>query len=207
MPWRLWDYALVWCTKILSRTHNLKSGRTGIERLTGDTPDISEWIDFDLYDRVWFWDMPGKEENPKPGRWLGVSNRIGGALCYWVVDSWGHIFLRTTVQHVTAQDLKSDDIHQQFEKFDRSLGECLNNENFTTSADGIAHMLYEEDLEGDYPDVPNPYDPPLHQVTLKKIAIYLMNTSELSSSSTLDLTVVPGKELSPSASKVKMAGT
>ena len=97
MPQRVWDYALVWCTEILSRTHNPKSGRTGIERLTGDTPDVSEWIDFDLYDRVWFWDAPGRVENPKPGRWLGVSHWISGALCYWVVDSLGHIFSRTMV--------------------------------------------------------------------------------------------------------------
>ena len=127
--------------------------------MTGDTPDISEWLDFDLYDHVWFWDVPGKEENPKPGQWLGVSHRIGGTLCHWVVDSRGHIFSRAMVQHVTAQDLKSDDIRQQFEKFDCSLGERLNDENFTTLADGIPHMLHEEDLEGNYPDVPNPYDP------------------------------------------------
>ena len=57
------------------------------------------------------------------------------------------------------QDLKSDDIRKQFEEFDCSLGEWLNNENFTMSADGIPHMPYEEDLEGDYPDAPNPYDP------------------------------------------------
>ena len=52
------------------------------------------------------------------------------------------------MQHVTAQDLKSDDIHKQFEEFDRSLGERLNDQNFITSADSIPYMLYEEDLEG-----------------------------------------------------------
>jgi hypothetical protein len=30
------------------------TGRTGIERITRDTPDISEWLDFDIYDLVWF---------------------------------------------------------------------------------------------------------------------------------------------------------
>ena len=108
------------------------------------------------------------------------------------------------MQHVTAQDLKSDDIHQQFEEFDRSLGERLNDENFTTSADGIPHMLYEEDLGGDYPDIPNLYDPSATSGNVEEDSKFSTNTSELSSSSTLDLMVVPGKELSPSASKVKM---
>ena len=49
MPRCLWDYALVWCTEIYSHTYNAKSQRTGLERLTGDTPDISEWLDFDIY--------------------------------------------------------------------------------------------------------------------------------------------------------------
>ena len=62
------------------------------------------------------------------------------------------------VQHVTAQDLKSDDVCQQFEEFDHSLGGRLNDENFTASANGIPHMLYEEELEGDYADIPTLYD-------------------------------------------------
>ena len=86
MPRCLWDYTLVWCTEIFSRTYNHKTERTGLEHLTGDTPDISEWLDFDLYDKVWFWDSPHKEQNPRPGHWLGVSHRIGSALCYWVID-------------------------------------------------------------------------------------------------------------------------
>ena len=72
MPCHLWDYALVWCAEIFPRTYNNKTKRTGLECLTGDTPSISEWLDFDLYDKVWFWDSPQKEENPRPGCWLGV---------------------------------------------------------------------------------------------------------------------------------------
>ena len=86
IPSWLWDYVLVWCVEIHSRTYNHKTHRTGLERFTGDMPDISEWLDFDIYDQVWFWDSPGKEENPRPGWWLGVSHPIGSALCYWVID-------------------------------------------------------------------------------------------------------------------------
>ena len=53
--------------------------RTGIERITGDTTDISEWTDFTFYQTVWFWDKPFDTNNPNIGRWLGVSHRVGSA--------------------------------------------------------------------------------------------------------------------------------
>ena len=157
MPRHLWDFALVWCAEIFSHTYNAKKQRMGLERLTGDMPDISEWLDFDMYDQIWFWDSPGKEENPRPGRWLGVSHHIGSTLCYWVIDGKGTIYSRTTVQHVTAQDMKSDDICRQFESLDASLMEWLDDENFVSA--GIPDMHYEEDMEADYVDSPEPYDP------------------------------------------------
>jgi hypothetical protein len=60
----------------MSRGHD---GRTGYEEVLGETPDISEWLDFDIYDRVWYHDVaeigPGiGEEHRKPGWWLGVSH-------------------------------------------------------------------------------------------------------------------------------------
>ena len=56
-----------------------------------------------------------------------------------------------------AQDMKSDDIRHQFESLDESPTEWLNDENFISG--GIPNMLYEEDMEVDYIDSPEPYDP------------------------------------------------
>jgi hypothetical protein len=33
-----------------------KEGRSGHEEVTGNTPDISEWLDFEFYDLVWWCD-------------------------------------------------------------------------------------------------------------------------------------------------------
>lgn len=38
--------------------------RTGYERVTGDTPNISEYSDYEFYDWVYNWDMPGDIDNP-----------------------------------------------------------------------------------------------------------------------------------------------
>ena len=61
------------------------------------------------------------------------------------------------VQHVTAQDLKSDDIKRQFDQLDAALKARLNDENFVGT--GTPDMLYKEDSKDDHIDCPEPYDP------------------------------------------------
>jgi hypothetical protein len=60
VPKRLWDFGLVYKSEILSRMACGNDRRTGYEEVTGQTPDISEWLDFEFYDLVWWWHLPGK---------------------------------------------------------------------------------------------------------------------------------------------------
>ena len=144
---------------MLSRTYNRKTGRTGLEIITGDTPDISEWIDFAFFDHVWFWDSSGDEDNPKLGRWLGVSRRVGSAMCYFVIKENGQVESRTSVQHVTAYDMAQPGINEQVERFDAALRERLDDKNHIQS-DSVS-FLYEEDLDelDEGIDQPTPMDP------------------------------------------------
>ena len=57
------------------------SGQTTLEQLTGETPEISEYLDFTFYDWCWYKDNAGLGET-KLGRWLGVSHRIGSLMSY-----------------------------------------------------------------------------------------------------------------------------
>ena len=80
VPTRLWDYGLVYESNILNRIPRGSQQRTGLEVVTGETPDISEWIDFEFYDRVWFYDrkkMEMDDTGRKLARWLGVAHRVG----------------------------------------------------------------------------------------------------------------------------------
>ena len=61
VPTRLWDYGLVYESNILNRITRGSQQRTGLEVVTGETPDISEWIDFEFYDRIWFYDRKKME--------------------------------------------------------------------------------------------------------------------------------------------------
>ena len=76
-PKCVWDFGMVYESEILSKISWGHDSRTGMERITGDMVDISEWTDFGFYELCWYWDTPNDWENPKLRRWLGVSHRIG----------------------------------------------------------------------------------------------------------------------------------
>ena len=68
-----------------------------MEEITGETPDISEYLDFGFYDWIWYKDNAGLGEN-KIGRWLGIAHRVGNLMSYWILTPTGHVISRTTVQ-------------------------------------------------------------------------------------------------------------
>ena len=89
VPKQLWDFGLVYESKLLSQMALGTTGRTGYEEITGQTPDISEWLDFEFYDLVWWLDhlmKPDFIENTRwLARWLGVSHHVGSDLSYWLI--------------------------------------------------------------------------------------------------------------------------
>ena len=80
-------------------------GGVPLENITGETEDISDYLDFGFYDRVWFNENAGLGERGI-GRWLGVSHRTGGAMSYWTLKANDYVVSRTTVKIIT--NLESD---------------------------------------------------------------------------------------------------
>jgi len=112
VPARLWDYGIVWVCEVMSLTANSVfslEGRAPIEQITGETPDISEYLDFSFYDWLWYKDNAGVGDN-KCGRWLGVSHRVGNLMSYWILTISGRVISRTTVQRITNLELSTDDL-------------------------------------------------------------------------------------------------
>ena len=56
VPKRLWDFGLIYDSELLCCMAQGTDNRTGYEEVTGQTPDISEWLDFKFYDLVWWLD-------------------------------------------------------------------------------------------------------------------------------------------------------
>ena len=122
---RRWDFGGIHLLKIMSRIASGRNGRREITRITGEIPDILEWLDFDIYDLVWIWDNPNAEANPILARWLGVAHRIGSDLRYWIINGEGNILARTTVQHVTDLDWKQPKTAERIKAFDEALSTRL----------------------------------------------------------------------------------
>ena len=55
VPRRLWDYGVPWTTQIMQQTSTQAGGLGGscpLEEATGETVDISEYLDFGIYDHL-----------------------------------------------------------------------------------------------------------------------------------------------------------
>ena len=149
IPTRLWDYAMVHITKLLNLTARGRNERTGQEEITGETPDISEYVDFDFYDWVWYWDTPDKENSPKIGRWLGPSHRIGAAMCYYILVKNGQVISRSSVQHLTKIEMMKDEIKTQLDEYDNEVNGRLRDEGFECRHE-MENAFYIDDEEEEF---------------------------------------------------------
>ena len=148
VPSRLWDYGLVYIAEIQSLLARGVDQRPGIERVTGNTVDISEWLDFDFFDRVWYWDqkkMDMTDEQARIGRWLGISHRVGSDMTYWILTESGQVIARSTVQHITTSDMATDEMKTRVHTFDSNLTDRLADDNFAVLLPDHVFYLQDDD--------------------------------------------------------------
>jgi hypothetical protein len=109
VPKRLWDFGLVYESELLSRMARGSDRRTGYEEVTGQTPDISEWLDFEFYDLVWWLDRPTKPNFTENTRRLSL------------ITESSKIISKTSVEHVTRDDYLQMDKKAEIEQFNHRL--------------------------------------------------------------------------------------
>ena len=148
-PKRVWDYAMVYKSEILSIIARGKDGIPGLEKITGEIVDITEYLDFAFWDLVWYASNLDKE-GTTIGRWLGVSHCIGSALCYHILKVNGKVESRTTVQHVTQDDYDQPGMKERIQRFDDDLIVRLKDDNFTLSEGedpiyGVEDVMMDDD--------------------------------------------------------------
>ncbi len=109
-PEVFWDYGLQFTAQIRERmSWPTCDGRTPLEILTGETPDISVHLDFDFYSWVKFHDRHnGQGLENEVGRWLGVALNAGQAMTYYVLKSTGKVLTRSTVWPLTKDEWLDD---------------------------------------------------------------------------------------------------
>ena len=122
-PDRLWDYGISYVCETGNLTVNssrYSNGRTPIECITGDTPDLSEYIDFGFYDWVTYRQNAGLGKI-EVGRWLGVSHRVGKLMSYWILPESGIVMSCTTVQRLTNLEKQTDEYKKRMNDFQEAL--------------------------------------------------------------------------------------
>lgn len=152
IPKRLWDWCLVREAEIMSIIARGKDGRPGIEEIVGHTYDISEYLDFDFYDLVWWWDPTVNEtleeakERRRLGRWLGVAHRVGSQMVYWILSDTCQVVAESTVQHVLRQDLQVESVQDRLKQFEVLIQDKLNDNRWLLSIEPQDRKFYLEDL-------------------------------------------------------------
>jgi hypothetical protein len=124
--------------------------RLGLEFISGQTPDISEWQDFYFYDRVWYWDQKKMDMSNKQaciGRWLGIAHRMGSDMTYWILTEAGNVIARSTVQHITMSDIATNAIKTCVLTFDDNLRTQLCDKNFQIELPNHVFYLQDEDAD------------------------------------------------------------
>jgi hypothetical protein len=124
-PRRLWTYGMPHICAIMRMTASFSGrlqGRTPIEFVTGETPDISEYLDFGFYDWVWFKRDAGIGEI-EIGKFLGISKNTGSLMSYYVLPSTGVPVSRTTVQRMTELEKQTDANRQRIDAFEKAIAD------------------------------------------------------------------------------------
>ena len=109
-------------------------GRTPLEELTGETPDITEYLDFGFYDRIWY------RNNAGLGAWLGVSHRVGSLMSYWVLTLKGNVISHTIgVSRVTNLESKTDENVARCTEYDAAIAQRLKDNDYIMPEGGKPH--------------------------------------------------------------------
>ena len=130
----LWDFGLVRCPEVLSMTARRPDGRTGHKQVTGETPDISDWLDLSFFDIAQYWKndtmMDMTDNKNQFGYWLGVSHQVGTVLTYWILTTSGKKIANGSVQHVLYEELLQPETKTRFAEFDKNVRTRLDDKNF-----------------------------------------------------------------------------
>jgi hypothetical protein len=126
-----------WVCETMSRTHTRSQridGGIPLQKVTGETVDISNYLDFAFYDHVVYRDNAGLSES-KIGRWLGVAKNVGTMLTFYVNTQTGQVVSRSSVERVKDIDKRTDEMKRKLVEFDVEIKKRLKFDDLGTDGD------------------------------------------------------------------------
>lgn len=132
LPLRLWCYAAEYIADIMCYTAfplSRLGGRTSYEHVVGHTPDISEYILFEFYEWLWYWndEVSFPDERKRLGRWLGIAHKVGQGMTFWILQENGTVVARSTVSKLEDDEGSIVSINEKKEHFTKNLHERIGN--------------------------------------------------------------------------------
>jgi hypothetical protein len=77
--------------------------QTGYENMTGETPDISEYLNFDFYSWAKFYDKI-QANGESYCQWLGINKNRGQGMVYYILQSNGQLLSHLSVHPLTNDE-------------------------------------------------------------------------------------------------------
>ena len=151
-PRALWNYGLPHFAKIMQLTATNAGGLDGITplgALTGETPDISQYLDFGFYDWVWYKENAGLDV-PRLGRFLGIANSSSNLLTFSILPESGIPIQAGTVQRVTEPEKGTDATKERMKSYsDKIAGKFKEKRLLVDSSTGSDLEEWSDLLEDD----------------------------------------------------------
>ena len=114
-PIVLWDYCIEYNSELrsITATKNIElGGRTPFEKVMGYTPDISELVEFEWYQWVWFF-ASTKLDRVQLGRWLGPAHNAGQGLAYYILNNLGEVVMRSSISPIPKDEENSIELQER----------------------------------------------------------------------------------------------
>jgi len=128
----------------------LLNSRTPEERVTGRTPDISEYAHYAWFDWVLY---RNETSFPEPdlllGKWLGVATKEGQVMTYWILTDKGKVIARSSVAHLPDLDRRDPERTAEQDQFMTKICQI---KNYDPNIKGPIFQQSELDINDDIPD-------------------------------------------------------
>ena len=121
--------------------------------MTGQTAKISEWLDFEFYDLIYWYDSPNKldvsDDIRRLARWIGLSHCVESDMSYWLIIESGKLVSKNSVEHVTRDDMLTSGTKQKIDIFNTKLEEPLDDTSFMVDGVSGFDSAYLDDIKDD----------------------------------------------------------
>ena len=143
-------YVWLWAAKYLADIHNITADetldwKTPWSKRKGETPDISAFLQFKFYERIYFLDpkMKFPETKERTGYWLGVAHNVGDSLTYVILTA----DTRQIIERSVIRSAENPKTRNNTLKFDPEL-----EPNFEDTDEEIEEASDTDDQSIDNPD-------------------------------------------------------